>query len=55
MELLTENDVYEFFHWLSRQPKDYFGGEFLYDIKGHYKRLNISEAFKYWFENVKPK
>ncbi len=55
MELLTENDVYEFFHWLGCQPKDYLGGEFLYDIKGYHKRLKLSETFKYWLENVKPK
>ena len=31
---------------------DYMGGEFLYDVKGYYKRLKQGEMFDYWLERV---
>lgn len=36
---LSVNDLHSFLDWLNGQSKDYMGGEFLYDVKGYYKRL----------------
>lgn len=39
IHVVSVNDVHLFLEWLNNQKKDYMGGEFLYDIKGYYKRL----------------
>lgn len=49
---LNINDVHNFFEWLNNQQKDYICGEFLYDVKGYYKRLKQNEMFDYWLECV---
>jgi len=49
---LSVSDVYSFLDWLNNQQKDYMGGEFLYDVKGHYKRLKQGEMFDYWLSNI---
>lgn len=49
---ISVNDVHSFLEWLNNQTKNYMGGEFLYDIKGYYKRLKQSEMFDYWIERV---
>jgi hypothetical protein len=49
---VSVSDVHSFLEWLNNQTKDYMGGEFLYDVKGYYKRLKQSEMFDYWIERV---
>jgi hypothetical protein len=49
---VSVSDVHSFLEWLNNQPKDYMGGEFLYDMKGCYKRLKQDEMFDYWLERV---
>lgn len=49
---ISINDVHAFLEWLNKQQKDYIGGEFLYDIKGYYKRLKQTEMFEYWLKNI---
>lgn len=46
------NDVHLYLLWLDNQQKDYLNGQFLYDVKGCYKRLKLSEMFDYWLEHV---
>jgi hypothetical protein len=46
------NAVESFLDWLSVQPHDYMGGEFLYDVKGHYKRLKQGEMWTYWLAHI---
>ena len=50
--VVSVSDVYLFLEWLNKQKKDYMGGEFLYDVKGYYKRLKHGEMFDYWLERV---
>jgi hypothetical protein len=52
MNDISVNDVHSFLEWLNNQTKNYMGGEFLYDIKGYYKRLKQSEMFDYWIERI---
>lgn len=49
---VSGSDFKSYLTWLNNQQKDYMGGEFMYSIKGHYKRLNSDEMFDYWTENV---
>ena len=49
---VSVSDVHSFLEWLNNQKKDYMGGEFLYDVKGYYKRLKQGEMFDYWLERV---
>lgn len=50
--VVSVSDVHSFLEWLNNQKKDYMGGEFLYDVKGYYKRLKQGEMFDYWLERV---
>ena len=52
IQLVSVSDIHSFLDWMSRQQKDYMGGEFLYDVKGYYKRLKQGEMFDYWLERV---
>ena len=52
IQLVSVSDIHSFLDWMNSQPKDYIGGEFLYDVKGYYKRLKQSEMFDYWLERV---
>ena len=49
---LSFDEVHSFLKWIKEQPKDYMGGEFLYNIKGYYKRLRQEEIFDYWLDRV---
>lgn len=49
---ITIETMQDFFVWLDKQEKDYFCGEFLYDVKGYYKRMKLNEMFDYWIERV---
>jgi len=49
---VSVSDVHSFLEWLNNQQHDYMGGEFLYDVKGYYKRLKQGEMFDYWLERV---
>ena len=50
--VFTTREVHSFLDWLDSQQKDYICGEFLYDVKGYYKRLKQDEIFDYWIEHV---
>jgi len=52
LQSVSVSDVKSFIDWKNRQSKDYFGGKFLYDIKGYYKRLDEGELLDYWLERV---
>ena len=52
IQLVSVSDIHSFLDWMNSQPKDYMGGEFLYDVKGYYKRLKQGEMFDYWLERV---
>lgn len=52
LHVVSVSDVHSFIEWLNNQKKDYMGGEFLYDVKGYYKRLKQVEMFDYWLERV---
>lgn len=49
---LLVSDFKSFIDWKDRLNKDYLGGEFMYDVKGYYKRLNEGELFDYWLKHV---
>ena len=50
--VVSVSDIHSFLDWMNNQTKDYMGGEFLYDVKGYYKRLKQGEMFDYWLERV---
>lgn len=40
--------IQNFLYYESKQSKSIRGGVEMYDIKGHYKYLTLSELFDYW-------
>ena len=52
IHIISINSVHSFLEWLNNQNKDYMNGEFLYDVRGYYKRLKQGEMFDYWLEHV---
>lgn len=43
-------DVSSFMEFEKSCKKEIRGGTEMYDVKGHYKWLSLSELFKYWRE-----
>ena len=41
--------IQNFLDFKSKQKKSIRGGVEIYDIKGHYKYLSLSELFDYWY------
>ena len=37
-----------FLDFVNETPKSIRGGVEMYDVKGHYKYLTLSELFEYW-------